>query len=403
MPFVALTVQGVNVTTDASGRFTATGRFGAGRFTMGLIYDSRVVTGSTQTRLQIMDEVQASRSDAIAVNASASEDPSVIELGPITLKSVDCEIWRISAAILGSYHTMVGKSPPAGQLRLKRWSGIWDGTPHTYYDYIVLNTNWGTKAPYDSEWSRKRTLNHEFGHSIRHVADGDELHRGWDNFRWVYARNHSGCEIFNTQYAFNEGWGGYWQSQAGFGLPSCSPATPIGNRDWNDSLVGEHLRDLADDLCTPSNPGQRARKMVEVLERFPGEIHSLWDFVQRYCRLHFAGNPNCSRSGVPARATPKSCPPDFHDDGATCRYDNIRAKPSYGRGVGVPPTVCASGHENDAGLCYKTCRAGYGGAGPVCWERCASGYRDPARRESPPPSSIKIAKESRKAVCDMPC
>ncbi len=56
------------------------------------------------------------------------------------------------------------------------------------------------------------------------------------------------------------------------------------------------------------------------------------------------------------------CPEGFSDIGVSC------AKPSYGRGVGLVPTICENGKENNAGLCYKLCKDGFQGVGPVCWE-----------------------------------
>lgn len=73
----------------------------------------------------------------------------------------------------------------------------------------------------------------------------------------------------------------------------------------------------------------------------------------------------------------EECGPEFIDDGAFCRIDAIiNAKDSYGRGVGVVPTLCPAGHEMDGALCYPDCRANYNGVGPVCWEICAAGYTD---------------------------
>ncbi len=48
---------------------------------------------------------------------------------------------------------------------------------------------------------------------------------------------------------------------------------------------------------------------------------------------------------------------------------------SYGRGVGKP-MHCASGQDQDAGLCYTPCKSGYKGVGPVCWGKCNEGYHD---------------------------
>ncbi len=71
------------------------------------------------------------------------------------------------------------------------------------------------------------------------------------------------------------------------------------------------------------------------------------------------------------------CPPDHHNDGATCRKDvKIIAKASYGRGVGTVPAATCGAKELDAGLCYDRCPAGFHGVGPVCWQVCPAGYHD---------------------------
>lgn len=375
LPFATVIMDGQRIRANAAGIFSTSGNFGTGTYSFTVLYDSQVGSGSTITPLQVMDDVHAARSENVR-QASTGVAGDVVQLGNIVLTSADCEIFRLGTVILQDYHTKIGRSPPAGKLRLKRWSAVWDGTPYTYYDYMVLSTGFPTQGNYANETTRRRTFFHEFGHSVRHVADGDELHWGWDNFRWAYARSHTGCEVSNVQYAFNEGWAQFWGTQSGLSSGSCSPALPATFLDWNEDQIGQQLTRLASTLCAPSAPGDCARKMVEVLERNPGAIHSIREFEVKYCQLFSAGNSNCSSSGAPARTTPPSCPPGYHDDGATCRLENILAKPSYGRGVGVVPTVCGAGRELDAGLCYDNCRSGYSGVGPVCWGRCPSGFRD---------------------------
>lgn len=374
--FVAIEVAGRQTTAAADGTFELEGPFASGSHKVKAVFDAPVGSGSPTTRLQVMDDLHQTRSEVRTVR-SRSSTADTVELGEVALTGADCELWRLGTVVLDDYHQSVGKSPPAGELRLKRWSGIWHGTPHTYYDYIVLITDFPTSGAHRKEWSRRVTLFHEFGHSIRHVADGDEFHWSWDNFRWAYARSHSGCEVFNTQYAFNEGWANYWRG-ATLGAPAqCDPTLGRLFLDWNEDQIGDHLLVLASTLCTPSDPpGCAKRKMVSVLETYPGEIHSIREFEVRYCELFASGNPHCRSAGGPRRAQPASCPPGFHDDGATCRLENIKAKPSYGRGVGTVPTGCGSGQELDAGLCYDRCRSGYRGVGPVCWESCAAGFRD---------------------------
>lgn len=379
LPFLRLKI-GPNLTanTDATGRFTVTdGSFGAGTYDLELDYDSNVPNGSASgSGLQVMDEVESPRSETTRVTGSVGG--TTVDLGTIVISSTDCEIWRLGALVLGAYHQTNGRSPPAGRLRVKRWSGVNFGTPYTFYDYIVLATNWSQSS--QSEWERRETLFHEFGHTVRHVADGDMSHWNWDNFRWAYAREHTGCEIFNTQYAFNEGWGDYWQlinTQAAPPMPPCAgracaatdpDCVTMPELDWNEDLISQRLRALL--LASTPN------FMVQVLEAHPGEIHSIREFEVKYCQMAVLPNHHCAANRSPIRPAPQTCPPHYHDDGATCRLENIVAKPSYGRGAGEIPTKCGADRGLDAGLCYPPCRPEFSGVGPVCWERCVDGMRD---------------------------
>jgi hypothetical protein len=371
LPFVKVRAGEREATTSAAGAFTIPGDFRAGSVRIQIVYDAPVTAAGVSTPLRVMDELHRARSETVTRTARLAGGQ--LTAGDIQLTSVDCELWRLGADVLADYHDAVGRTPPARQLRIKRWSAVWGGTPYTYYDHIVLGTNYGAAGTARDVGRRRGTMFHEFGHSIRHVADGSEAHWGWDNFRWAYARNHRGCETFNTQYAFNEGWASYWAAERGAsGAGTCSK--PAAFVDWTEDMIAGRLVTLARALS--ADPRVRARKMVEVLERNPRTIHSLRDFELRYCALHAAGNAECTDDRRPRRPAPASCPPGYIDDGATCRLNNILAKESYGRGVGTVPTVCGSGRELDAGLCYPTCQAGYNGVGPVCWQRCPSGFRN---------------------------
>jgi hypothetical protein len=376
MPFVVVKVGSTTFTTGANGEIAASGgAFGPGSYDLELRYDSAIpLASSGSTGLQIMDEVENPRSETVSAS-SVGTTADAVDLGTVTIRTVDCEIWRIGALVVGTYHQTNGRTPPAGRLRVKRWSAIYFGTPYTFYDYIVLATDWWKSGGYANEWRRRETLFHEFGHSVRHVADGSAAHWHWDNFRWAYARNHSGCEIYNTQEAFNEGWAGYWhlanmtqQRVMCEGRRCAGDCTDAPLLDWNEDLISQRLNALS----TATSPSF----MVQVLERNPGEIHSIREFERKYCQVATLPNHHCRSDRTPVRSEPRSCPPDFHDDGATCRFENIRAKPSYGRGVGGVPTNCGTGRVYDAGLCYPTCRAGFTGVGPVCWQGCPAGLRD---------------------------
>jgi len=371
LPFVKVKVGDAASATSASGAFSISGGFRPGSFTVQIVYDAPVTAAGITTPLRVMAEFHDARGES--VTRSASLVNGQLSFGDIELTSVDCEIWRLGTELLVDYHQTVGRMPPAKQLRLKRWTGVWNGTPYTYYDYIVLSTNFGTADVYRDLGTRRGTLFHEFGHSIRHVADGDEGHWTWDNFRWAYARSHNGCETFNTQYAFNEGWAEFWAIERNTrSVRGCGEEPAF--VDWTELMIAERLVALSHALS--ADPKVRASKMIQVLERNPGAIHSLREFELKYCALHAAGNAECINAGTPRRPAPASCPPNYNDDGATCRLNNILAKPSYGRGVGTVPTVCGAGHELDAGLCYPTCQAGYHGVGPVCWQGCPGGFRD---------------------------
>ena len=371
LPFVKVKVGDVETATGANGEFTIAGGFRPGPFAIDVTYDAPITAAGITTPLRVMAEFHNARGES--VTRSATVVAGQLTFGNVDLSSVDCELWRLGTDLLVDYHQTVGRTPPAKGLRLKRWTGVWNGTPYTYYDYLVLSTNFGTADNYRDLGTRRGTVFHEFGHSIRHVADGDEGHWTWDNFRWAYARSHNGCETFNTQYAFNEGWAEYWAIERGTrSARNCGKDAAF--VDWTEAMISGRLAHLSQALS--ADPKVRASKMVQVLERNPGAIHSLREFELKYCALHAAGNAECVNASTPRRPAPASCPPGYNDDGATCRLNNILAKASYGRGVGTVPTVCGAGRELDAGLCYPVCQSGYHGVGPVCWQGCPGGFRD---------------------------
>jgi len=317
-----------------------------------------------------MDEGHNARSDQRRVSGTIAG--SVLQLGFVDFDTPDCELWRIGTKILTDYHQVRNSSPPAGELRLKRWSGVVVGTPHTFYDYVAVPTDFQSDNEYDTIVRRERALFHEFGHSIRHVADGSEAHWNGDNFRWAYGRSHNDPNaIYNEQYTFNEGWADYWrQARLLNGDKDTQSSRAVGFRDWNEHLVANRLLELA-----KLSPGHDST-MVDVLISNPGTIHTLYEFERRlydFIKVRFPTIPE----PFPRPPAPAACPPDYTNDGATCRRDvSVVAKPSYPRGAGAAPTGCGPGQEYDAGLCYPACPAGFHGVGPVCWGTCPAGYDD---------------------------
>jgi hypothetical protein len=352
------------VTTDPNGRFVLPVKLASNRVDLRIEYEGKVehAPEHVASRLQVMDEGHAARSDLIGATGQASG--STLDLGTVALNTVDCELWRIGVTVLQDYHGLMHESPPAGQLRLKRWSGVTTPAgsnpiaPYTQYDYVSIPTDFMQTR--SERWRRECTVFHEFGHTIRHVLDGDENHFNFDVGRFAYARTH-GDEITNIQFAFNEGWAHYWEA-ARHGA-ACRPNSShtVDNRDWNENLVGQALLGLS----VQSGAGEQV--MIEVLRLNPGSIHSLHEFETALAR-------RLSHAAPPA---PADCPPNYRNDGATCRRDVSEVvKESRTRGAGRTPDECAPGEERDAGLCYPACRVGFHGVGPVCWQACPAGATD---------------------------
>lgn len=368
--FAQVTINGTSVVTDASGAFSMTGSFtNVDRLTVK--YEGRVTPVPGRTvgpPISVMDDFHNPRSETVAVSVGTTTN-GTLKLAPVVLSSLDAELFEIGADVLQAFHLLTGRFPPAALgFRIKRWEGVVTGGPYSFFDYVCISKNF--RDDYGSRESRINTILHEFGHTVRHAADGGMGHWNWDNFRWVYARNHDGSEVANEQYAFNEGWANYWECTSGIFVQGCTYPLPQDPGptflDWNEKQVAKRLYELS------QAPGVGHEGMVEILRNNPGTIHSLIEFEQRYCAT-FPNTQFCANNR-PKRVKP-SCPPNYIDDGATCRLDNIRAKDSYGRGVGTIPNGCGSA-ENNAGLCYQPCPAGFDGVGPVCWKKCPPGMHD---------------------------
>lgn len=371
LKFAAVELNGIRTTTDASGAFTVSGSFtNVDRLTV--TYDGRVPPPAgvaTGPRVSVMNDFHNPRSENVDIPRGTTS-AGVLDTGTLTLTSLDCELFETGARTLEEHARTIGIDPPSpDDLRIKRWEDVFDGTHYAYYDYVVISK--GFRRDYRSSLARQDTLQHEFGHTLRHAADGDAGHWGWDNFRWAYARTHSGNEVFNEHYAFNEGWAQYWECTFA-GRETACPLITTDNPgvrflDWNELQIGARL------LVMGRMRGVGHRAMLNILINNPGSIHTLYEFEQKYCQA-FPNTPFiCNRSDPLRRKA--DCPPGFTNDGTTCRLNNILAKPSYGRGVGTIPAGCSSG-EYDVGLCRRPCPPGFDGVGPVCWRRCPAGMND---------------------------
>lgn len=367
VPHLRVVAAGIGGSTDSTGTFEIEGEFPHVPGTLFVAYTGQVQLGGTASPtapLEIFDDFHSTRNDRIDVTPTTTGEVS--DFGDVILPGTDCVLWGRGVRVLRHFFSVTSSPPPAGGLRVKRWSAVYGAAgaaAHTFYNYIVAPTDLTTLD------TNGRTFFHEFGHSIRHVADGAQPHWDWDNFRFIYARVHGGDQTTNKAFVFNEGWGNYWSAVVlGVGV-SIHPAAPAGPGfvDFNEDRVGARLMTLAGPV------GHRF--MVDVLRNNPGVIHTLQQFEERYCVAVGSGiNPFCA-SGRPTRSV-SACPPGFNDDGFTCRLINIVGKRAFGRDVGSIPDSCGPDKEYDAGLCYPRCRDGFDGVGPVCWQNCPPDHHD---------------------------
>jgi hypothetical protein len=315
-------------------------------------------SGAPTTPVQIFDDFHFTRNDRVDRTPTTVGDNAAF--GDITIGD-DCWLWQRSITALQHYFGLLGSAPPAGGVRIKRWSAVFmsaGAAPHTFYDYIVAPTDMASR-------NAQQAFFHEFGHSLRHVADGARTHWDWDNTRFIYARIHDGDQVTNKGFVFNEGWGNYWSAvvrRTSVAVHRLAP-THASFVDFNEDRVGQRLMVLSN----ATSP----RFMMQVLLENPGIIHTLEQFERRYCaKVGTAPNPHCPPRKVLA------CPDGYVDDGQTCRLNNITSRPSVGRGVGTTPNACPAGQQEQLGLCYRRCDTGFVGEGPVCWKPCPAGYTD---------------------------
>ena len=368
---VTVVVAGQQTQAQTNGTFQITGPFTGVPTRVYVAYDAQINVSPSvnpSPRLQIFNDFHDTRNES--VDQEPTQTGTTVDFGDVNLRGNDCVLWNLGVRALTDYAQITNGRPPAGELRIKRWEAVFrsaGAAPHTFYNYIVAPTDLATNG------NRERTLFHEFGHTIRHVADGDATHWHGDNFRYIYARSHDGSQVTNKSFVFNEGWANYWATVVLGGLHPVHPSAPGADfLDWNEDLIAVYLGEMSSEVGPwPAGPAF----MTRVLTSNPGQIHTLYQFEDRYCAMLGAANRYC-KGGRPTRAAPSSCPPGFNYDGLTCRLNNILAKPSFSRGVAVAPNSCGPGREYDAGLCYPLCAAGFHGVGPVCWQDCPPGYND---------------------------
>jgi hypothetical protein len=353
------------VLVDRSGKFRALARHEPASYGLRLYYEGAVSENRSfgATPLQVMDDGHGTRSDVIDA-ALSTKAGHYADLGHVSLNTIDCEVWRDGYAVVSDYQKVLGGTPPAGRLRIKRWENVIVGAPLTFYDYITVPTDFLTDTEYPLAKVRESAVAHEFGHTLRHVADGDESHWHADDVKYIYAQDHDYNTIHNKGFAFNEGWADFWEqarwwSHAMIDIENKTPAgvpdpcTTPGQRDWNEARVANRLLEIRVALmATPqrqflfnntSPPPNATRRdeivdglMLKVLIDNPDSIHSINDYERKIAPM------------IPGLVVPSvgDCPAGFADDGLFCRRNaDTITKPANGQ--------CPCGYHDNGPTCFR--------------------------------------------------
>jgi hypothetical protein len=264
---------------DGQGRFEVAGRGGDGGGLGGNPDVYIRIAFNDDDGVRMTDEADVTRSVSTPRHDhDNTPDGTTIDFGRITVganagpgDTPRCQVFLALRRAYRSYVDVVDPAhqpPPAGHLDILAWSAIWAGTPWTNTDTAHWPINYSADAAL-----------HEFGHSVRHAADGSPSHFTADVMAFRYARNHANdCgenanaqpgELLNSvrSYNFNEAWADYWEND----IPDCPGL-------MNDLIEGAQAKYLK--AIEVAN-GLTRMDMVDVLRRNPGSIHNLDEFRDR--------------------------------------------------------------------------------------------------------------------------
>lgn len=230
--------------------------------------------------VRLTDEVDSTRSWSSPQHEhNNTPNGATIDFGAKALGAgggTRCGVWKQGHINFQNFVHEIGSEPPSGHLDIEYWSGILDVgdiVPWTNTDTI----HWPIAFP-------SFALTHEFGHSIRHGADGNDAHFVYDAARFQYARSHDECADDGNRnsgetdeslrgFAFNEGWAEYWNGDGKLG--ACGAASR--DIEGNVAFVLEQ---------TQTANALSRKDMLAVLEANPGSIHGLDEFLSALQRLH---------------------------------------------------------------------------------------------------------------------
>jgi hypothetical protein len=165
---------------------------------------------------------------------------------------------------------------------------IWD-TAYTTWDTIHWPWHGDAKTNFGA-------LDHEFGHRLRHAADGDTDHFNWDATRFRYLRDHIPTDVTNEGFAFNEGWAEYHKTLLHPDAVSTTWTSPVG-----DNVEG----DVASQLLRLSNQcGGFAKLWATMKDAGANAFHSIDEFRAEFMKR----NPSCTDTSPTPPAPPPPAP-----------------------------------------------------------------------------------------------
>jgi hypothetical protein len=119
---------------------------------------------------------------------------------------------------------------------------------------------------------------HEFGHRIRHAADGDVGHFLGDAMLFRYARSHSMKDHSNLGFAFNEGWAEYHATLLDSGA--------------KDYLAGWTSQEGGDET-----EGNVAKKLFDLSQQCGG-FKNMWAALKAGTNKSISGGPAAAQTGI---------------------------------------------------------------------------------------------------------
>lgn len=124
---------------------------------------------------------------------------------------------------------------------------------------------------------------HEFGHRIRHGADGDANHFNGDLLLFRYARHHSAHDHTNLGFAFNEGWAQYFKTLSSTGALHTA-------RTWEmDNNAGDEME---------GNVTHKLWKLSMLCGGFNNGFKNMWTALKAGTGKSIDGGPALAQSGI---------------------------------------------------------------------------------------------------------